>query len=223
MIETILPTGVNSAEELGQPRDVFMFPEELAGIAKAVPRRRAEFATGRHCARLALADLGVPAAPIVRGEAGAPVWPDGVVGSITHCTGYTAAAVGRAEDVAALGIDAEPHGALPADVLDVVTLEEERAELAELAAARPGVCWDRLLFSAKESVYKAWFPVTGRWLGLKQAMVTIDAETQTFAARLLVPGPVAGGEPITQYTGRWLASDELILTSVTLPASCSPT
>ena len=72
--------------------------------------------------------------------------------------------------------------------------------------ASPGTCWDRLLFSAKESVYKAWFPLTRRWLGFEEADITIDPADGTFTARLLVPAPVAGGSPLTGFTGRWLAA-----------------
>jgi hypothetical protein len=87
--------------------------EEEELIGRAVEKRRREFGTARACARRALADLGRVPAPIVRGEKGAPVWLDGVVGSITHCAGYRGAAVAEARDVRALGIDAEPHGKLP--------------------------------------------------------------------------------------------------------------
>ena len=69
----------------------------------------------------------------------------------------------------------------------------------------PGICCDRLLFSAKESVYKAWFPLTGRWLGFEEADITIDAARGTFNARLLVPGPVVRGFPLTGFAGRWRA------------------
>ena len=86
-----------------------------------------------------------------------------------------------------------PHGPLPDGVLNQVSLPAERARLGELAAAAPGVCWDRVLFSAKESVYKAWFPLARRWLGFDEADVTIDPADGTFRARLLVEGPVVGG------------------------------
>jgi 4'-phosphopantetheinyl transferase EntD len=92
-------------------------------------------------------------------------------------------------------------------------LESSRAcgssRLGELAAA-PGASWDRLLFSAKESVYKAWFPLTGRWLGFCDARITVNPADGTFAARLLV-----AGAPLTGFGGRWLARDGLILTTVT--------
>lgn len=73
-------------------------------------------------------------------------------------------------------------------MLDLIASHEERVRLRHLAAGKPGVSWDRLLFSAKESVYKTWFPLARRWLGFGSADVVIDAAGGTFTARLLVPG-----------------------------------
>jgi len=218
MIEEILPLEVASAEAFDDAGPATLFPEEEAVVSRAVAKRRGEFATGRACARAALARLGFPPAPILPGPRRAPQWPPGVAGSITHCDGYRAAAVALVRDVASVGVDAEPNDALPAGVLDHISLAQERAWLPGLAGAAPGVSFDRLLFCAKESVYKAWFPLTGRWLGFEQAEVTIEPEAGTFRAELLEPGPVLGGCPLTSFTGRWLARDGLLLTAIAVPA-----
>jgi 4'-phosphopantetheinyl transferase EntD len=212
MLERILPPGVRTAYARTDPPEAEIFPAEVALIAGAVAKRRDEFTTARHCARLALAELGVPPAPILRGVRGAPVWPDGIVGSMTHCPGYRGAAVARAGEVSGIGIDAEVHGPLPVGVLDLVSSQRERAHLAELAQLRPEVQWERLLFSAKESVYKVWSPLTGRWLGFEGAAVTFDPEADTFAVRLLVDGPV------DTLAGRFLVHDGIVLTAIVLDA-----
>jgi 4'-phosphopantetheinyl transferase EntD len=217
LIEQILPAGMACAEAFSDPLDVMLFPEEEAQVAKAVDKRRREFATARGCARSALAALGFSPAPIMTGERGAPQWPAGVVGSITHCAGYRAAAVARAGEVLTIGVDAEPNDVLPAGVLDAVSLPGERARLRHLAATAPGTCWDRLLFSAKESVYKAWFPLTRRWLGFEDADITINAVDGTFRVRLLV-----GAAPLAGFSGRWLARDGLLLTAITQQAPVQP-
>jgi 4'-phosphopantetheinyl transferase EntD len=116
-----------------------------------------------------------------------------------------------------LGLDAEPDDSLPEGVLGAVASADERAALDALASAAPAPSWDRLLFSAKESVYKAWFPLTRRWLGFQEAAVTINPADGTFDARLLVEGPVVDGRRLTGFTGRWLASDGLILTAIAVP------
>ena len=111
------------------PPDLAPLPEEEPLIAKSVAKRRNEFITVRYCARLALEELGVPPVPILKGDKGEPCWPDGVVGSLTHCEGFRGAAVGRHDAVRSVGIDAEPHGVLPNGVLDAISLPAERAEI----------------------------------------------------------------------------------------------
>ena len=227
MLEEILPPQVRSAEAFGESTPEPLFPEELALVAGAGQRRRDEFAAARACARRALGGLGLPPGPVLRDASRAPLWPRGVVGSLTHCAGYRAAAVawstGTAGDgtadpagiatsagVATIGIDAEPHEALPDGVLGLVASAGERDGLDRLRRDDPSVCWDRLLFCAKEAVYKAWFPLARRWLGFADAVVGIHPDGR-FSARLgLAPG---AGLP-ARFDGRWLARDGLLLAAI---------
>jgi 4'-phosphopantetheinyl transferase EntD len=217
VIGDILPPQVAVEEAFGDLPNVALFPGEEAMIANAVEKRRREFATARACARAALAKLGLPPVPIVSGLRGAPQWPPGVVGSITHCAGYRASAVARDHDVLTVGLDAEPHDTLPDGVLEAIASRGEQAQVDALAAARPEVCWDRILFCAKESVYKAWFPLTHRWLNFEDASVDFDPNNRTFIARLLVDGPVVNGAVLTGFEGRWLVSHGLIATTIVIP------
>jgi 4'-phosphopantetheinyl transferase EntD len=216
MIEKLLPAAVAAVEAFSDPPDAVLFPAEEELVSRAVDKRRREFTTARACARTALATLGYPPAPILRGPRGAPVWPAGVVGSMTHCAGYRGAVVARDRDIHTVGIDAEVHEPLPDGVLGAVSSADEREVLERLASDVPGIWWDRLLFSAKESVYKAWFPLTQRWLDFSGAAVTPHPDG-TFVARLLVPGPVVGGQAIDGFAGRWMAGDGLVLTAIALP------
>jgi 4'-phosphopantetheinyl transferase EntD len=219
LIERVLSPSVAAAEVFGEDFAAPLLPEERAVIARAAESRRREFARARACARLALARLGVPPAPVLPGPGGVPKWPDGVVGSITHCAGYCAAAVALTRDVVSLGVDAEPNEKLPDDrMLAMITCGEERSRLIDLAARISDVHWDRLLFSAKESVYKTWYPLARRWLDFKSADIVIDARARTFTARLLVPGPPVGGSPLTLLRGRWLSGNGLLVTAVVVPA-----
>jgi 4'-phosphopantetheinyl transferase EntD len=218
VIEHLLPTWVRAVETTQDASEDSLWPAERAVVSRAVPKRRVEFATVRACARAALAELGVPPVPILPGVRGAPGWPAGIVGSMTHCAGYRAAAVAPVEFAASIGIDAEPHGPLPDGVLDAIARPEEHGRLAELALGAPDVHWDRLLFSMKESVYKAWFPLTGSWLDFDEASITVEPATGAFTAVLQVPGPVLGGRELTTFTGRFSTSDALVLTAIALPA-----
>lgn len=198
--------------------EIELFPEEWRCVDRAVEKRRNEFTTVRACVRKAFQQLGLPPAPIINGEHGEPLWPAGVVGSITHTVDYRGCALAYQNEIATVGIDAEPNDALPDGVLQEIALPREIAWI-RAAAADAGVHWDRLLFCAKEAVYKAWFPLTNQWLGFEQAEVALDPSQQAFAARLLVPGPTVRGEQLLGFRGRWVACDGLILTAIAHRAS----
>jgi len=150
----LFPAGVAGAElrdgEIPSP----LMAEERAAVARAVPQRVQEFTAGRHCAREALGSLGHARVAIPMRPTGAPAWPAGIVGSISHCRGYCGAVVAWARDVAALGFDAEVRRRVaPALWADIASEHELQAlsqhptyDLADLAT---------LLFSAKEAYYKA--------------------------------------------------------------------
>lgn len=214
LLKEVLPAAVGVAEVFEDTADVTLYPEEEVSVARATRNRRREFATGRQCARAAMAKLGVAPTAIAKGARGAPRWPRGLVGSITHCAGYRAAAVARAGDLITVGIDAEPNEPLPARVLGRISSPRERVMLHDLADAAPGVAWDRLLFSAKESVYKAWTPLTGSFLGFDGAEVAIDPGAGGFVVRLLAPGASTVGDARSELYGRYAVRDGLVVTAI---------
>jgi 4'-phosphopantetheinyl transferase EntD len=214
VIRSVLPSAVASAEAYYDGADNDLHPQEALLIAGAVDKRRREFAAVRRCARQALAELGYPAGPILRGPNNEPLWPDGVVGSMTHCEGYRAAAVAQARDLAGLGIDAEPHEELPDGVLEAIARPEEIPDLSELRSRFPAIHWDTLAFSAKESVYKAWFPLARRWLGFHDATLRFDPLERSFIAELHQAGPMVGRTPLIRMAGRYIVDNGLIVTTV---------
>ena len=217
LLSTVVPAVIASAELYTDPTDLSPLPEEEPLIARSVAKRRNEFVTVRYCARQALGDLGLPPVPILKGDKGEPCWPDGVVGSLTHCEGFRGAVVGRASDVRSVGIDAEPHAVLPKGVLDAISLPAERSELATLPG---GAHWDRILFCAKEATYKTWFPLTHRWLGFEDAHIsfTVDGSGSAggFESRILIDPRAESGPPLTSLSGRWSVDDGLVLTAIVL-------
>jgi 4'-phosphopantetheinyl transferase EntD len=220
VIEEILQPPVSAVDIFGDVLDEELFPEEEALVRSSVAKRRRDFTTGRACARRALAGLGRAPIPIVTGLRGEPIWPPGIVGSITHCDGYRAAAVASDREMLTIGVDAEPNEPLPDGVLDLVADAGEKAWITRLAAREPAVCWDRLLFSAKESVYKAWFPLAHRWLDFHEATVTVEGGG--FEAQLLVAGPSRCGQPITGFRGRWLVERGVIVTAISVLRAGGP-
>ncbi|MBK7074566.1 MAG: 4'-phosphopantetheinyl transferase superfamily protein [Myxococcales bacterium] len=210
-LRALLPASCAVVEHAGGWPVAALHPDEARALGPVAEARRAEFAAGRACARAALAALGHAGAPVGRGDDRGPRWPAGVVGSITHCAGYVAAAVAPAAACRALGVDAEPNQPLPADVLTTVASATERRWLA---ATPPGaICWDRLLFSAKESVYKAWRPVVGTWLGFEDVELTVDPTAATFAAAIAAPGP------FPHLAGRFAITPTIVITAIYVPAA----
>jgi 4'-phosphopantetheinyl transferase EntD len=207
VVERILVPGIVAAVSTKVELEAELAAVEAAAIRRAVASRRREFTTARACARTALVQLGFPPAPIPSGPAGEPRWPAGVVGSITHCEGYRAAAVARATDLGALAIDAEPNRPLPAGVLAAISSPRERSRLRLCRTAAPSVHWDRLLFSAKESVFKLWFPLTGERLKFEDAAIEFD-HTGAFRGCLRADRPI--------LKGRWMVGERLIVTGICL-------
>ncbi|MDO9380541.1 MAG: 4'-phosphopantetheinyl transferase superfamily protein [Nocardioidaceae bacterium] len=184
---------------------------DRAAVGDAVPARVLDFLAGRGAARAALLALGADAgAPLARGLDRSPRWPADVVGSLTHGAGEVAAAVARPADVAALGIDVEPLRPLPTGVAAVVGGD---AELRRLEGFVHGPSAGAVvLFSAKESLFKAWHPLHRTWLDLHDADVRLR-DDGTFGARLT---PASG--PRTTWSGRWEVDGDVVRTAVAVAA-----
>ncbi|MFF2080156.1 4'-phosphopantetheinyl transferase [Kitasatospora sp. NPDC058162] len=206
----LLPVGVECAEAFGPPPAGTLFGAEAAHVEGRSPRRQRQFTAARVLAREALAGLGRAPGPLLPGRGGAPRWPGGVVGSITHCEGYTACAAAGADRHASLGVDAEPQEPLPQGVLQLSATAAERRRLSRLPNGP--VPWDRLLFSAKEATYKAFYPLTETWTGLASISVTLHPDGRFTARHPLHPLP---------RTGRWTAHRGILVTTLALPPDTS--
>ena len=156
--------------------------DEALCVAHAVPHRRLEFATGRKCARRAMAALGHARSPLPMGPDRMPIWPDDLVGSITHTHAWAAAAVARREDgFAAVGIDLEPANELAADLWASICMPEEQAKLAAIGGMTPGLA-AHILFCMKEAAFKCQFPLSRAMLEFADLVIDVDAEAGTFSA-----------------------------------------
>jgi 4'-phosphopantetheinyl transferase EntD len=193
---------------------------EAALVAGCEEKRRREFALARHCARKALAGLGIVDFALLAGPDRAPIWPASVVGSITHteggATGYCGVAVAHRRVAAGLGIDAEPRQPLPAELWPRVLDESEY--LAVLDAREPGV-FARLVFSAKEAAYKAIYPMRRQFLDFPDIHLEFLPEPGRFVALLVGPATPAANPLL----GRFVIDDDLLVTGVIVPAESSPT
>jgi len=144
--------------------------EVAADVAIVRPERRRASGAARNVARRLLTELGAGAA-LARGSHGAPIWPAGFLGSLAHDEAFAVAVVAPAGPLVALGVDIEPAEPLPSDVVDLALYDDER----RLAATPAG----RLVFAAKEAVYKAIHPLDGSALEYSDIRVDLEAAQAT--------------------------------------------
>ncbi|HKQ45436.1 MAG TPA: 4'-phosphopantetheinyl transferase superfamily protein [Rhizomicrobium sp.] len=198
LVSRLLAPGLFGAElrDAGQP--VTLDRQEAALMAKAGEKRRRDFALGRACAHAALAQLGRDTASIAIGEGGAPSWPLGILGSITHTQGYAAAIVAEAKFFTGLGVDAERIGGVTQELWPRLFAPAERDYLTACKADQAMMA--TLFFSAKEACYKAW----GMSGGLPFRDIQIAPQKAGFRAER--SGAV--------LQGHYCVQDDLMLTAV---------
>lgn len=178
-------------------------------LRRATPKRQREFLAGRRCAAAALRHLGAGSTQVAVAADRAPIWPEGVVGSITHAGGFAAAAVAWAVDIAGLGIDSEEiiDPATACDIAAICMVDEAR--LFRPADGRSFCEFCTFVFSAKEAVFKCLFPITRRFLEFGDVGITsLDWEGEDFA------WTAVSGE---SGVGRLSRADGFIHTSVEMP------
>ncbi|MEX3510881.1 4'-phosphopantetheinyl transferase superfamily protein [Kocuria carniphila] len=196
-----------------------VFEEEVALVRDAVPSRRAEFLTVRHCARQALHAIGHGRRAILPGSDRAPMWPDDVHGSLTHCHGMRAAAVVSADHARSVGLDAEPWEPIPGDILDLVASPEEQDRLGARFLSGVG---GRLIFSAKEAAFKAMHTLGTTAMEPHELFVDLDAAS--IAVDLSSNGSfvVTHVDTGLRVCGVWDQRSDTLMTFVRVPAEPLP-
>ena len=203
--------------DLSTPPVFPLLPEEEEFLKTlSSSKRQTEFSQGRSCAHQALAKFKLEAEPIPRNaETREPCWPKGVRGSITHSGEYAAAAVGLADAVSGIGIDLESLSrAVDFNISRHVCVEQELEWLKTLTAeqANQGL---RIIFSAKESIFKCLFPISKTYLYFKDATVTIDEANNefTFSLSKACSGITEAG---FRHSGKFSIIDKMLLTAIYL-------
>ena len=192
-----------------------LHPLEANFVRDAVPRRRREFAMGRTCARRALARLGIENRPLLPGHDRAPLWPRGIVGSISHCEGFCAVAVARRDRTHSIGLDVELRLPLDVRLMQTICTPAERAALLRTTAALPEADWAAIVFSAKESFFKCLYPFRPRFLDFHDVEIVLEPARGAFRAR---PGRDIGLSTalVGAMRGRFALDEACIFTAVTL-------
>lgn len=173
-IEAISPRGILIAHRFIAVGDEHaLFPDEAAAFARSVLKVRRASGAVRIVARDLLRRIGAPAGAILKAASGMPLWPKGIVGSLAHTSDVAIAAIASCRDFAGVGIDIEPAEPLDPDLLAMVATEGERQVIGH------DLEQGRLLFSIKEAVYKAVYPLDGMFLDHHDVEVNLARHSAT--------------------------------------------
>ncbi len=145
-------------------------------ISQAIRKRQREFRAGRHCAHTALQKLGLPRQAVLRDANRAPLWPEGYLGSISHCQELCIAACAKQHPIISLGLDVEPLKPLKPGLEKYIHTTAETAYLESFSPRLP----ERLVFSAKESLYKCFYPLLETFFGFHAVEIAIDDQNHQF-------------------------------------------
>ncbi len=213
-LASLLPEGIAVVQARDSaPLDTLLV-EERAMVAAAVPKRMLEFATGRWCAREALREQGIEGFPVLADANRAPLWPRGFVGSITHTDGFCAAAIGRRDAFAGIGIDAEMNGRVGRELWSNLFTSDEVDRLERMSEPQRAST-ATVLFSAKESFYKAQYSFTNAWLDFTAAAVSIEGDRW----HLQLVNPHSAFARLRQpISGRFVIGDRHVVTAIAIEA-----
>lgn len=208
MATAILPDWVEVVVATPPMFDEPLLGEELAGTGRMVPKRLREFTGGRVAARRAIEQLGFPETPIPTAPSRAPIWPQGVTGSISHSGSACLAVVAPNTRARSLGVDVELLEPLSSDLRPMICTPEEEEWLKAFGPGAGNAA--KLIFSAKETVYKCWAPIEEEWLDFHEATLELDMDEECWTARLLKE-PTKGFP--SRLSGRFSRQNGLILTA----------
>lgn len=159
-------------------------------------RRQLQHLAGRECAIAALREIEVSAVRIPTESSGAPLWPPGVVGSISHHEMCCCAVVARNCTVAGLGIDVIFDDDIQPDLWPFVLTAREASRLSSLSRDKAALVAG-IIFAAKEAYYKCVFPLSAHWLDFADVEIAVDlhkASVTIFDGSGHAPAfPVSGG------------------------------
>ena len=222
MIETLFPAPVLTLSATPEMWAGTLLPEEEACLSpRAIAKRRREFTAGRVCARAVLERLGIRGFPLVAGADRSPVWPPGIVGSLSHCGDYCGVAIARSGDIAGVGFDVERARPLEGRVASIICTPAETRRIESQPGLPPGL-GAMIVFSAKESTYKCFHPITKTFLDFHDVEIDLAPEAGTFTARILKErgaDQAAGRRGLETLRGRFAWNDAYVFAGVTLTAA----
>jgi 4'-phosphopantetheinyl transferase EntD len=215
LAELFSPLVVAASELRGTADPTMLLPEEAATCGTFRANRLEEFTAGRLCARDALGEFGLGGFAVRRNADRSPLWPETIVGSITHTIGFCGAVVGLRERFAGLGVDAEIVARVTPDIWLQALTPPDIARISSLAATERERA-AAIIFSAKESFYKCQFGVTRCWLDYRDVSVELVSEARDYGTFLVRAATADGRRIIGNFVahGHYRIVDALVVSGV---------
>ncbi|MBF0287185.1 MAG: 4'-phosphopantetheinyl transferase superfamily protein [SAR324 cluster bacterium] len=194
-----------------------LLPEEEAYIQSIkVNQRRVEFLLGRACAHQALIAFQLSNSPILKDKNSAPIWPETVIGSIAHAKNKAVACAGKQTMVQGIGIDIEDlERSINLSIQRHVCVSEEKEWLAQLPSSELSK-YLKIIFSAKESIFKCFFPLSNVYLHFHDAQITFTKDSSCFEFKLFKTCGPEFREGF-QHQGTYQIVEDMVMTSVWVP------
>jgi enterobactin synthetase component D len=165
--------------------------------------RKEEFLRGRLCAYHAYKEqTGLELLRLPSQNDRSPLWPNGVVGSITHSTVLVGVAIAKSEKLKSVGIDFEEIGRTKLELASHLLTDKDISLYENKLNMLPQEVLT-LIFSAKEALYKTLYPEVKKFFGFHDAAVT-ELQDGKFSIELLKDlNEVYGINGLKTFHGRY--------------------
>ncbi len=208
LLDGLLPVDTVVDISLGTPDSFVLHPEEQALTRPMANKRLADFRASRYVASQALSQIGYNNFPVLINQHRGPVWPLGVVGSLSHCDGIALAVVNSESAVQSIGVDIESYSAMAPNLYRMICDEQELQHLQQFA--QPGLM-AKVIFSVKESIYKCLNPLLKQWIDFKDVSIELDPVARKYKA---IPNNKINAQlNIDSIYGEWLVESEYLYSS----------
>jgi len=213
-IRSLFPAGTVVLAAPVRDHMAALHPSEATCVVAAASKRKAEFSTGRALAAHAMRLLQQPGQAILQGDSNEPLWPEGIVGSITHNSRKCLVALAFDHVCSGIGIDVEESGADVGEIAHLIMRADEWRGAHEPASAQDDARV-RLTFSVKESIFKAVYARWRHFVEFDEVRLEIDA------CRNMVCASAPENEPLNRLVipgrGGYIHFDDLLVTGFYIP------
>lgn len=219
MLNEIIPQGVLWKVAEDWMWDTPVCDAEEALVSRAVEKRKREFRAGRNCAHALFSEAGIHCDALLKGKQREPAWPEGWVGSISHTNGLCAVAIAPKTLFLSIGLDVEQATPLGTDIQDLICSAGEQDQITRLLLTAgqifASIPLSKVIFSAKESIHKTYFPLNYHTLDFLDARVDLDKDDLSFSATIIKPEP-SQIHPLHTLNGRFCMKDGYVATFIAL-------